>query len=111
LTTKGKTPKQRWCQYLIAFEIAFLMFLGAVLIVAIAAGGRPLAEAYSEKMKFQYRELGSHAENILNKKCSVLQQEIADLKDRLHYLEMRQDAQDKGIGVNKSALSQHSKTE
>lgn len=96
---------------MIAFEIAFLMFLGAVLIVAIAAGGRPLAEAYAEHVKYKYRELGSHAETVLNRKTSVLQQEIADLKDRIHYLELRQDAQQKALETSKAALSQISKLE
>jgi hypothetical protein len=96
---------------LIAFEIAFLMFLGAVLIVAIAAGGRPLAEAYAEQVKYKYRELGSHAETVLNKRVNVLQQEIADLKDKVSYLELAHDAQQKAIGTQKQALSQNSKTE
>jgi hypothetical protein len=96
---------------LVAFEIAFLMFLGAVIIVAIAAGGRPLAEAYAEQVKYKYRELGSHAETILNKKVSVLQQEIADLKDKISYLEMAQQAQQKAIGMNPQALSQKENSE
>lgn len=96
---------------MVAFEIAFLMFLGAVLIVAIAAGGRPLAEAYAEQVKYKYRELGSHAETVLNKRVAVLQQEIADLKDKIHYLELAQEAQQKAIGTQKQALLRESKTE
>ena len=97
--------------FLIAFEIAFLMFLGAVLVVGIAAGGRPIAEAYAEQVKFKYRELGSHAENVLNKRVSVLQQEIADLKDRIHYLEMTAEAHNKAITMKTPAGQDSKKSE
>lgn len=63
------------------------MFLGAVIIVGIAAGGRPLADAYAEKIKFNYRQLGSKAEHVLSMKVNVLQQEIADLKEKITLLE------------------------
>lgn len=90
---------------MVAFEIAFLMFLGAVFIVAIAAGGRPLAEAYAEQVKHKYRELGSSAETILSTKVSLLQQEVSDLKERIAYLEQINEA--KTGTAAKDARPQH----
>jgi len=62
-----------------AFEIAFLLFL-AVGVIAI---GRPIVAAYLEKTKFKYRELGSEAEDKLDKRIEFLQAEVLDLKQRM----------------------------
>ncbi len=58
---------------MIAFEVA-LIFLSAIVgVVLITAIGRPLAQAYAEKIKTHYRAIGS--------------QEACDLKERLHSVE------------------------
>lgn len=65
---------------MIAFEIAFLMFLGVVSVVFIAAAGRPLAEAYAERVRWKYRQLDSEAEFVLKQRVAALEDEVRDLK-------------------------------
>ncbi len=65
---------------MIAFEMAFLMVLGVIAVVTIAAVGRPMAEAYAEKVRFKYKELGSESEILLKERVAALEQELADLK-------------------------------
>lgn len=73
-------PPQRSTKLPIAFEIAFLMFLGVVTVVFIAAAGRPLAEAYAERLKWKYRQLDSEAEFVLKQRVAALEDEVRDLK-------------------------------
>jgi hypothetical protein len=67
----------------IAFEIAFIVILGVVIVVGIAAGGRPLAEAYAERMKYKYKSLDSEAEFVLRGRVAALEQELIALKQEL----------------------------
>jgi hypothetical protein len=68
---------------LIAFEVAFLMFLGVVSVVTIAAIGRPLAEAYSEKMKQRYRLMLPAAEEHLRERIEAQEMQLLELKDEI----------------------------
>lgn len=68
---------------LIAFEIMFLIMGSLVAIVTIAAVGRPLAEAYSEKLKQRYRELGPEQERQLTARIAALEEEIRELKQQV----------------------------
>lgn len=68
---------------MIAFEMAFLMVLGVITVVTIAAVGRPMAEVYAEKVKFKYKELGSETEVQLKERVTALEQELADLKKQV----------------------------
>lgn len=68
---------------LIAFEVAFLMFLGVVSVVTIAAIGRPLAEAYSEKMKQRYRLMLPAAEEHLRERMETQEMQLLELKDEI----------------------------
>src|SRR5690242_18341845 len=70
-----------------AFEVAFLLFLGAVLVAGIIKIGKPLADAQAERVKFKYRDLGSPAQELLTKKAEYLEAEIMDLKARVKSLE------------------------
>lgn len=68
---------------MIAFEIMFLIMGSLVAIVTIAAVGRPLAEAYSEKLKQRYRELGPEQERQLTARIAALEEEIRELKQQV----------------------------
>jgi hypothetical protein len=72
---------------MIAFEVALLFSIGAIVIAAIIKLGKPLADAYAERVRFQYRELGSAAQEKLEKKTDYLESEIMDLKARVKALE------------------------
>lgn len=52
-------------------------------VVAVAACGRPLAEAYAEKLKAQYRAIAPAEENALNARLSAAEEEIRELKKQL----------------------------
>ena len=68
---------------MIAFEVAFLFAIGIVAIVTIAAIGRPLAEAYSEKLKARYRELAPEKEEEFRKRLAAVEGEVIELKRQL----------------------------
>jgi cell division protein FtsB len=70
-----------------AFEVAFILVIAIVLIVTIAAMGRPLAEAYAEKLKTKYREIGSQEAHNLKENMLVLQGEVLDLKAQVKVLQ------------------------
>ena len=80
----------------------FLMIVGVVAIVTVAAVGRPLAEAYSEKQKAKYRELGSDAEDKLKQRVAFLESEIDELKRQLHQIQETNDFTIKMLEKEKS---------
>ena len=65
---------------MIVFEMALLITAGVVTVVTIAAMGRPLAEAYAEKLKARYKELESDVEANLKSRLGALEEEVSDLK-------------------------------
>lgn len=65
---------------MIAFEVATIFIIAIVLIVSIAAMGRPLAEAYAEKLKMKYREIGSQEAHNLKQRTHLLEGEVLELK-------------------------------
>jgi len=67
----------------IAFETAFIFMLTIVGVVTIAAVARPLAEAYSEKLKIQYRAIGSEEWNKLKQRIDVLESELLEVKGQV----------------------------
>lgn len=76
---------------MIAFELMFVMVLGVVAIVTIAAVGRPLAEAYAEKLKAQHRQLESHEKLALTNRILLLEQEVVDLKSKMAQIQETTD--------------------
>lgn len=72
---------------MIAFEIMFLMMLSVVAVVTIAAVGRPLAEAYAERMKARYRGLNSDLEVNLKSRLAALEQEVIELRRQLNQIQ------------------------
>jgi hypothetical protein len=68
---------------MIQFEIAFLMFLAVVSVVAIAAVGRPVAEVYAEKLKARYRQMSPDLERALSGRVSALEGELLEMRREL----------------------------
>lgn len=59
------------------------MFLGVVSVVTIAAIGRPMAEAYSEKLKQRYRLMLPDAEQQLRQRLETQEMALLELKDEI----------------------------
>lgn len=68
---------------MLVFEIMALLIIGVIAIVTVAAVGRPIAEAYSEKLKSQYRELGSQKEKQLQDRIGCLEEDVRELKNQM----------------------------
>ena len=76
---------------MIVFEMTMLITFAVITVVTIAAMGRPIAEAYAEKLKARYRSLDSDAEMQLTTRISTLEQEVTDLRKQVSQI---QDATD-----------------
>ena len=61
--------------------------LTLVLIVTIAAVGRPLAEAYAEKLKVSYREQGSDEMRRIKQSLESMERQVFELKEQVKQLE------------------------
>lgn len=66
---------------MIAVEVIFFFCIAG--IVAIVTMGKPLAEAYSERIKAKYRAIGSEEELTLRTRIDSLEQEVVDLRRQL----------------------------
>jgi hypothetical protein len=67
----------------IAFEIALLVFFGVIIVVGIASIGKPITQAYVDKMRYKYKELDSEAETKLKQRVEFLESEVIELKKQL----------------------------
>lgn len=72
---------------MIIYELAILGGILVFGIVALAACGRPLAEAYSEKVKARYAEVSPEKFEALSEKTARLEAEIIDLRQTVKSLE------------------------
>ena len=72
---------------MIAFEVAFIFVVAIVLVVSIAAMGKPLAEAYAEKLKVKYKEIGSQEAYNLKESLRLVQGEVLELKNQMKILQ------------------------
>lgn len=72
---------------MIAFEVALLFVLALISVVTIAAVGRPLAEAYAEKLKTRYRAIGSQEAYDLKERQQNLETEMIELKSQIKTLQ------------------------
>ena len=68
---------------MIVFEMTMLITFAVVTVVTIAAMGRPIAEAYAEKLKARYRALDSDAEVQLTTRIAALEHEVSDLRKQV----------------------------
>ena len=63
--------------------MTLLITFSVVTVVTIAAMGRPIAEAYAEKLKARYRALDSDAEVQLTARLAALEHEVTDLRKQV----------------------------
>ncbi len=68
---------------MLVFEMTMLITFAVVTVVTIAAMGRPIAEAYAEKLKARYRGLSSDIEVNLTSRITALEQEVIDLRKQV----------------------------
>lgn len=68
---------------MLAFEIALLVFLGVIIVVGIANIGKPITQAYVDKVRYKYKELDSEAETKLKARVEFLESEVIELKRQL----------------------------
>lgn len=76
---------------MLAFEMMALFMVGIVAVVTVAAVGRPLAEAYSEKLKANYRGIGSQTEQQLQGRIACLEEEVRELKSQIRGIQETAD--------------------
>ncbi len=69
---------------MIAIEVAVLIFLGVVLVVGMRAIAAPIIQAYAEKVRYKYRDMGSESETMLKQKVEYLESEVLTLKQQLN---------------------------
>ena len=91
---------------MIAFEMMFLMILGVVAVVTVAAVGRPLAEAYAEQLKAQYRGLGGAEQASLTSRITSLEEELLDLRHKITQVQESTDFTIKLLESYKDATPQ-----
>ncbi|SRR5579885_427948 len=63
----------------ILFELGFVI----LLIVIVVFCARPIVEAYSEKIRTKYKEIGSEQGHQLEKRVTQLEAEILELRQQL----------------------------
>lgn len=68
----------------IAIEI---LVFGVIVVSIVVFLARPLFEARAERMKHQYREMGSDTERMLKEKVTFLEGELIEVKRQLTSLQ------------------------
>lgn len=68
---------------MIAIEVLLLLAASVIVIVGLTAVVRPIAQAYSERLKTNYKEIGSEQENLLKNRVSSLEEEIREIKRQM----------------------------
>lgn len=76
---------------MIAFEVLLLLAVSVIAIVGLTAVVRPLAQAYSERLKASYKEIGSDQETLLKNRVSSLEEEIREIKRQMSNLQETAD--------------------
>ena len=72
---------------MIAFEVVLLICIAVVIVTGLIALAKPITEAFSEKLKFRYREMGSEGEVMLKNKIHILEEEMVSMKEQLKSLQ------------------------
>ena len=87
---------------MIAFEVALIFVIAIISVVSIAAMGRPLAEAYAERLKTQYRAIGSQEAHGLKERLHVLEGDILELRSQVKILQENNEYVIKLIEINRA---------
>ena len=76
---------------MIAIEVLLLLAASVIVIVGLTAVVRPIAQAYSERLKMNYKEIGSDQENLLKNRVSSLEEEIREIKRQMQGIQETSD--------------------
>ncbi len=74
-----------------AFEVAAVLVLGAIVIVISVAIGRPLMQAYSEKMRATFKELEPQQLREFQARMSELEEQVRQMKKQLEAVQATSD--------------------
>jgi TolA-binding protein len=75
----------------LAFEVAAILVLGAIVIVISVAIGRPLMQAYSEKMRATFKELEPQQLKEFQGRVSELEEQVRQMKKQLENVQATSD--------------------
>lgn len=98
---------------MIYYELAIIVGLFILAIVALAAFGRPMAEAYAEKVKIESREMGSEKSVKLENRINELESQVNSLNAQVLSLQESLDFTIKLVDKddsNKIAVKKQSNT-
>jgi flagellar biosynthesis/type III secretory pathway M-ring protein FliF/YscJ len=76
---------------MIAFEVALVICVAIILVTAIRSLARPITEAIAERMRSQYREMGSDTEKMLKDRVNFLEGELLAVKQQVTALQEQLD--------------------
>jgi len=91
---------------MVFLEIVALLVVATVLITAIIAIGRPIAQLMAEKAHFKFKGIDSEAESRLLKRLEGLEEELRQTKSQLIELKDSVDFS-KIIDVKAEAPTEH----
>jgi hypothetical protein len=76
---------------MIAVEVLVGILIVTVIIVGIVKIGAPLADAFAERLKLKFQELGPEEERAMKARLDALEEEVRSLKRQMANI---QDAED-----------------
>jgi hypothetical protein len=67
----------------IAIEVLVGLFIVTVLLVGIVKIGAPIADAFAERLRLKFQELGPEEERQLKARIEALEEEVRNLKGQV----------------------------
>jgi hypothetical protein len=68
---------------MIVVEILVGIIIASVVLTLIGKIGAPLAEAFADRLKLKYQEMGSESERKLKSRITALEEEIHSLRQQV----------------------------
>jgi hypothetical protein len=68
---------------MVVVEILVGIIIASVVLTMIGKIGAPLAEAFAERLKLKYRDMGSESEAKLQARIEVLEEEVHALQEQI----------------------------
>jgi hypothetical protein len=68
---------------MIAVEVLVALMVIAVVIFGLAKIGAPIAEAFADRLKMKFQELGPEEEHELKMRINALEEEVRNLKQQM----------------------------
>lgn len=88
---------------MIVVEILVGIIVATVILTGIFKVAAPIAEAFSERLKLKYQELGPEEERLLKARICALEEDVRNLKQQIGNL---QDANDYAVKLVESRVSE-----